>query len=279
MSLDELKKRISSIKTTSKITNAMKLVAASKIIKQKAIYAKIHDYYEEYYQIVGKILNLSNEFNYQIDNNTKTLYIVITSTLGLCGGYNNNIIKYVLSEMKNIDYILQIGKKGKGYFKRNLNEEQIIEFDNFNNDNLYESCLILANYVVKLFNEHKFKAIKIVYTKFINAITFQPTTLNLIPFDKKILEKEKALSINDFDFEPKKEIIIHEILSSYLSSMIYGSIIESSISENASRRNAMDTASDNANELIENLKLVFNRIRQAKITNEITEIVAGSEEN
>ncbi len=279
MSLDELKKRISSIKTTSKITNAMKLVAASKIIKQKAIYAKIHDYYEEYYQIVGRILSLSEEFNYSINNDTKTLYIVITSTLGLCGGYNNNIIKHALSEIKNNDFILQIGKKGKGYFKRNLRDDQIIEFDNLNNDNLYDGCLILANYIVKLFNDNKFKAIKIIYTKFINAITFQPTTLNLIPFDKKILNKENGLSINDFDFEPKKEIIIHEILSNYLSSMIYGSMIESSISENASRRNAMDTASDNANELIENLKLVFNRIRQSKITNEITEIVAGSEEN
>ena len=279
MSLDSTKKRISSVKTTSKITNAMKLVASSKIAKQKAVYLKIKDYYEEYYDIVGKIVSLSPEFA-KTSENQKTLYIVITSTLGLCGGYNSSVAKACLAEMKEDDFVLQLGTKGREYFKNNLRNDQIIKFD-INVANVdYEKCAIIASYVLDLFtNQKKFDCIKLVYTKFVNAITFVPTIISLIPFDKKITDAKQSLNENNFDFEPKKEIIIKEILHNYLSSIIYGSMIESSISESASRRNAMDTATNNANDLILNLQLLYNRMRQAKITNEITEIVAGSEEN
>lgn len=279
MSLDSTKKRINTIKTTSKITNAMKLVASSKITKQKALYKRIKSYYEEYYQIVGSIVSLSTNFN-DVKEDAKTLYIVITSSLGLCGGYNSLVIKHCLSQMRDSDFVLQIGTKGKEYFSNNLKQNQIIDF-NIDSDILdYEICAVIASYILDLFtNKKKFESIKIVYTKFINAITFEPTTISLIPFDKKFSINKNDLNENNFDFEPRKEIIIKEILSNYLSSIIYGSVVESSISENASRRNAMDTATNNANELIDNLKLQYNRMRQAKITNEITEIVAGGDEN
>lgn len=276
MSLDSIKKRRDSIKTTSKITNAMKLVASSKIAKQKALFAKIKSYYEEYYEVVGKILSLSNEMI--LDDKAKTLYVVITSNLGLCGGYNSNVIKHCLSQITGNDFVLQIGNKGKEYFKNNLNPEQILTFNIDTNNISYENCSIIASYILDLLNQEKINRVKLVYTKFINAITFLPTTMSLIPFDNK-LKQEVKLNENNFDFEPNKEIIIKEILPNYLASVIYGSLVESSISESVSRRNAMDTATNNANELINNLQLMFNRIRQAKITNEITEIVAGSEDD
>ena len=120
-------------------------------------------------------------------------------------------------------------------------------------------------------------SVKIHFTKFINAINFEPTSLSLIPFDKKIVKQtDNKINPESFSFEPSKQKIIESIIPSYLSSVIYGAMVESTISENASRRNAMDTATDNSSELINNLRIKYNRQRQAKITEEITEIISGS---
>ena len=275
MSLDSLKKRMRTVGSISKITNAMKLMASGKLQKQKSVYLKIKDYYQEYYQFIGKLISMSPNLN---SDAQKTLHIVITSQLGLCGGYNTNIVKQSIKEFKPTDMLLQVGRRSKESLEHHFKQEQIIHYDliDVNNFN-YDDCYFLSQYIIKLLNEKKIDSIKIHFTKFINAINFEPTSLSLIPFDKKIVEQtENKINPESFSFEPSKEKIIESIIPSYLSSVIYGAMVESTISENASRRNAMDTATDNSSELINNLRIKYNRQRQAKITEEITEIISGS---
>lgn len=275
MSLDSLKKRMRTVGSISKITNAMKLMASGKLQKQKSIYMKIKDYYQEYYQFIGKLISMSPNLNSEAQ---KTLHIVITSQLGLCGGYNTNIVKESIKEFKATDMLLQIGRRSKESLEHHFKQEQIIHYDliDVNNFN-YDDCYFLSQYIIKLLNEKKIDSVKIHFTKFINAINFEPTSLSLIPFDKKIVEQTKdKINPESFSFEPSKQKIIESIIPSYLSSVIYGAMVESTISENASRRNAMDTATDNSSELINNLRIKYNRQRQAKITEEITEIISGS---
>ena len=133
MSLDSTKKRISSVKTTSKITNAMKLVASSKIAKQKAVYLKIKDYYEEYYDIVGKIVSLSPEFA-KTSENQKALYIVITSTLGLCGGYNSSVAKACLAEMKENDFVLSTNN----FYSDEMKQYNNLSIDDWKSNERYQ---------------------------------------------------------------------------------------------------------------------------------------------
>lgn len=275
MSLDSLKKRMRTVGSISKITNAMKLMASGKLQKQKSIYMKIKDYYQEYYQFIGKLISMSLNLNSEAQ---KTLHIVITSQLGLCGGYNTNIVKQSIKEFKATDMLLQVGRRSKESLEHHFKQEQIIHYDliDVNNFN-YDDCYFLSQYIIKLLNEKKIDSVKIHFTKFINAINFEPTSLSLIPFDKKIVEQtDNKINPESFSFEPSKEKIIESIIPSYLSSVIYGAMVESTISENASRRNAMDTATDNSSELINNLRIKYNRQRQAKITEEITEIISGS---
>lgn len=275
MSLDSLKKRMRTVGSISKITNAMKLMASGKLQKQKSIYMKIKDYYQEYYQFIGKLISMSPNLNSEAQ---KTLHIVITSQLGLCGGYNTNIVKQSIKEFKATDMLLQVGRRSKESLEHHFKQEQIIHYDliDVNNFN-YDDCYFLSQYIIKLLNEKKIDSVKIHFTKFINAINFEPTSLSLIPFDKKIVEQtDNKINPESFSFEPSKQKIIESIIPSYLSSVIYGAMVESTISENASRRNAMDTATDNSSELINNLRIKYNRQRQAKITEEITEIISGS---
>ncbi len=277
MSLIHLKKRIVSAKSICKITNAMKLMASGKLQKQKSIYAKIKDYYYEYYDLVGKLISEQKDLQYA---GTKKLHIIVTSHLGLCGGYNGNVIKHALPQIKPEDKVLQIGKKGKDSILRNLKPDQYMDYPALNIDNFnYVDCSSLVQLIMKLLEEQKIDGVVIHYTKFINAITFSPATLSLLPFDEKVAEAAKANAVPDgaITYEPDKESIIKQLIPSYLSSVIYGALIESTISENSSRRNAMDTATDNSNDLIAKLELQYNRMRQAKITNEITEIISGSQ--
>lgn len=274
MSLNSLKKRIVTAKSISKITNAMKLMASGKLQKQKNIYLKTKDYYSEYYAIIGKLIGMCPQFK---KDAKKTLHIIITSQLGLCGGYNSNIIKQALKEIKETDYLLQIGKRGKEHIIKTIGSQRYIEYDEINiNGFNYMDVAALATYIINMINENKIDSVTLHYTKFINAISFMPTSLKLIPFDEQITSDSKQLNVDEYDFEPSKEKIIETIIPSYLASVIYGSLIESTISENASRRNAMDTATDNSKDLINQLQIKYNRLRQSKITEEITEIISGS---
>lgn len=285
MSLDAIKRKITSIQTTAKITNAMKLVATAKLKRQRDKLAAIKEYSHDYYDVIGLLLSVVDDVEFLKVPNAKrrTLYITINSTMGLAGSYNFNVNKCLNKQISDNDITFTIGKKGHDNMRIHDRENQINRYLNLNdNDINFSTSMLIAKEALELYTSGEVDKITIVYTKFINAITFEVTNLDLLPFDKeeaKLLAQEGlALDNDNIIFTPSKEEIIRKVLPSYIATVLYSSMIESKISENASRRNAMDAATKNAKQLAENYKLVYNTLRQGKITSEITEIVAGSDE-
>lgn len=285
MSLDAIKRKITSIQTTAKITNAMKLVATAKLKRQRDKLAAIKEYSHDYYDVIGLLLSVVDDVEFLKVSNAKrrTLYITINSTMGLAGSYNFNVNKCLNKQISDNDITFTIGKKGHDNMRVHDRENQINRYLNLNdNDINFSTSMLIAKEALELYTSGEVDKITIVYTKFINAITFEVTNLDLLPFDKEeanlLAQEGLALDNDNIIFTPSKEEIIRKVLPSYIATVLYSSMIESKISENASRRNAMDAATKNAKQLAENYKLVYNTLRQGKITSEITEIVAGSDE-
>lgn len=285
MSLDAIKRKITSIQTTAKITNAMKLVATAKLKRHRDKLAAIKEYSHDYYDVIGLLLSVVDDVEFLKVPNAKrrTLYITINSTMGLAGSYNFNVNKFLNKQISNSDITFTIGKKGHDNMRIHDRENQINRYLNLNdNDINFSTSMLIAKEALELYTSGEVDKITIIYTKFINAITFEVTNLDLLPFDKEeailLAQEGLALDNDNIIFTPSKEEIIRKVLPSYIATVLYGSMIESKISENASRRNAMDAATKNAKQLAENYKLVYNTLRQGKITSEITEIVAGSDE-
>lgn len=286
MSLDAIKRKITSIQTTAKITNAMKLVATAKLKRQRDKLSAIKEYCTDYYDVIGLLLSVVDDVEFLKVENAKrrTLYISVNSTMGLAGSFNFNVNKFLNSKITNNDITFTIGKKGHDNMRITDRENQINRYLNLSdNDLTFSMSMQIAKEALELYTSGEVDKIVIIYTKFINAITFEVTSLDVLPFDKQqassLLNQGFALDNDNIIFTPNKVEIIKKILPSYIATILYGSLIESKISENASRRNAMDAATKNAKQLAENYKLVYNTLRQGKITSEITEIVAGSDDN
>ena len=281
MSLESIKRRINSIESTSKITNAMKLIASSKLAKQTKKFNKQKEYFNEYYNAIANLLSMVNETDLEIlkSTNNKTLWIVVTSNLGLCAGYNINLYKEITNKIKPNDYLAVFGKRGNEYFAKKFPNATFIDTSiiNVDADISSEMCDFIANEIYQKFIGGEFSNIKIAYTKFVNAITFKPNVVDVFPFDEKLKNNNIEINENMYDFEPNKKALLLSIIPQYIAMVISASLCESILSECASRRNAMDTATTNATDLITKYKLQYNRIRQTNITNEIIEIVAGNE--
>lgn len=285
-SLESIKKRIHSVQTTAKITNAMKLVASAKIKKQKQIFLTTSNFCSEYYLLMRKILKDIKSFDFLVDSKkinheAGRLLIVVTSSLGLCGAYNNNVCKLALSELGPNDKLAIFGKKGYSFFKARGYDNRII----FNteveiSDSNFYGLLPYCYRIINSYSAGKFSKLKIVYTKFINSLHFEARIISVFPFNKKMFEARNDDTLNKVnpltEFEPSKEKILKTILPLYLSTIVFGSVVESSLCENSSRKNTMDSATKNAEDLIDSLKLIYNQLRQESITQEINEIISGS---
>lgn len=276
--MQSIKRRMKSVESTKKITKAMELVATSKLRKTRNQLDQLKPYYNTVKETVAEILatNADAKSPYlEKNNSTQDVYILITSSLGLCGGYNANVIKKAMSEIDNDDLVYCIGTKGYSLLKNsytNLNTDYI----DLNNTQDFNEVIRLVNELKQKFLNKEIASIKVVYTEFVNNLTFRPTLVTLLPVDKHEFDHPEGF-VNKFTiFEPSPEAVLNELLPMYLQSMIYGYLIESMTSENASRRTSMENATDNAEELIENLLLKYNQARQTAITNEISEIVAGA---
>ncbi|ELL44509.1 ATP synthase F1 subunit gamma [Spiroplasma melliferum] len=274
-----LKKQITSITSTSKITQAMKLVATAKLKKVGKRISNSKPYFAEVYTVFNDIISKADDSIYQKKDGTKvserTCWIIVNSNLGLCGGYNININKLVLQQLRKNDCIIAIGSKAetfyahKGYEIMQTRKDIDINFS-------YDDAREFAQEILSGFNGNTYDEIKIAYTKFINNVTFDPTILQLLPIIKAT-QHEEPKHINVItEFEPDPTTILENAVPMYLNTILFSSIVESQVSEQASRRVAMENATDNANAMLEKLSLLYNRKRQAAITQEITEIVAGA---
>lgn len=277
--LNKVKRRIQTIESTKKVTSAMKLVSSVKFSQLQREFLARSEYFSNIQKLTNNVLSAAIGEGidaYYLKENVeseKTLYILVTSSLGLCGSYNYNAFKVFTNLYKKGDEVLPIGTNGYNLLKNEkdipLHTKFISLLDSLNIADIRQ----LEKYIFKLYKEKKFKKVVLLYTKYKNAISFQVTEFNLLPISFEIIEKDK---LNPGDFDPNISSFSHRIAKKFVISTLYIKLFESLLSEQASRRNAMENADKNASELIDKLRIQFNKARQAAITQEITEVVAGS---
>ncbi|QDY86859.1 F0F1 ATP synthase subunit gamma [Mycoplasma anserisalpingitidis] len=279
--LNGLKNRISVVANTKKITNAMELVSASKLRVIKKEYDNIQNYKNSlentFSDIIDHISKGELDTLFPVDkSNESELYIIITSDLGLCGSYNSNIINLARTRVKENDKLILIGNKGISQANKLIkNKENILKsFAEVGNKFSYELASLIASESFDLYKQSIISKINIIYTKFVNNVVQEAEIKTLFPLEIKTDHKSVHTEI---EFEPSAEEVLKNAIPLYLSSLIYALGAASKLSEMASRRNAMENATDNAQEIEQTLILEYNSTRQGLITQEITEIVSGAD--
>ena len=273
--LTNTKRRIQSISSTKKITKAMELVATVKLKKWKDNMENIVSYLEVMQEIISSCVSgseLSDTLELKsFKEATSNLYVVVTSSLGLCGGYNYNLFKFLNGKINKDDKVIVVGTKG---FVRYSHEEVDLnsEFVGLLDKVDYQKVKELVNILKEEYSTGKYKKVLLISTVYKNSLNFIPTEFQLLPLENMDEVEVKT----DTLFEPSKEEVLSLFVPKYINTYLYGRLIEASVCEQAARRNAMDSATDNAEELLEKLKLEYNKARQGAITQEITEVIAGA---
>lgn len=290
-SMREIKRRKGSISNISHITKAMKLVSTVKFQKAKNNAQSSKPYFDKMYQTVSSILAKTENINHPYLNpgtSAKKAIITITSNRGLAGGYNSNIIKLITgSGFATEDVVIYpIGRKGRDALERRGYEIKN-DYSDAINAPVYRDALDIGNDVLKAFGNNEIGEIYLAYTGFKNTVTHVPQIIRLLPVeenkDKIAQDATEDAQVKPegpeilMNYEPEPEEALTAIIPKYVCSLIYGALKESAASENGARMTAMDSATNNAEEMLEELTLSFNRARQSAITQEITEIVSGSE--
>ena len=285
-SLKEIRNRITSVGSTMQITSAMKMVSAAKLKRAQDAITQMRPYSVKLQEILSNLsatLDLS-ENAYSDNREVKNVLIVgITSNRGLCGGFNNNIIKRV-NQLVNHDFkdanprVLCLGKKIKDAYKRSdayFINDALAPVEDIFNQLTFENNATIATELMHLFVTKEFDKIVVVYNQFVNAATQDVKTEEYLPIIPTV--SEGTSSAGDYIFEPSKEEIVSDLIPKSLKIQLFKSLLDSNASEHGARMTAMHKATDNASELQKNLKLSYNKARQAAITNEILEIVGGAE--
>ena len=288
-SLDDLKKRIKSVKSTQKITKAMKMVAAAKLRKAQESAEKGRPYSEKMQNI---ILNLTKSINdtqnapkllVGTGEDKKYLCVVLTADRGLCGGFNSNIsklaksnFKKILSEGKELK-IITVGSKGLDQIKREYGNYVIKKFSFKDKKQIsFNEGDIIGQEIINLFNKNEFDKCILFYNNFKNVITQIPQAQQIIPAEKE-QSNDNDEKLVSYEFEPDEDEILEDLLPKNISTQVFKALLENAASEQGSRMTAMDNATRNAGDLVDKLTINYNRSRQASITKELIEIISGAE--
>jgi F-type H+-transporting ATPase subunit gamma len=294
-SLKEVRGRIVSVNSTQQITKAMKMVAAAKLRRAQDNIIRLRPYVQKLNGILGNISatlddSMENQFASEREVN-KVLIVVITSDRGLAGAFNSNAIKGALS-LLNGPYnnlakqgnvtVLTIGKRGNDFFSKRPGVKVISDYTNVFQNLSFDTVRPAAEYAMNAFVNKEYDKVEIVYNEFKNVATQVVRKKQFLPIVKEdvVVEDKKAqaaLANTDYIFQPSKQEIVQELIPKSLKIKFYESVLESNASEHGARMTAMDKATDNAKELLKELRLTYNRSRQAAITKEILEIVGGAE--
>lgn len=281
-SMRDIKRRIKSVNSTQQITNAMYLVASSKLNKAKARLEDTRPFFNETRKVIANIVNGSGNISHPYLDKREvksTGVIVITGDRGLCGGYNTNVNKKAMSAIKNkeADKVIAIGSKSRDYFKSRANLVQ--SFTNISEHPTYEDALKIGRLALDMFTSGQVDEVYLAYTEFISTLASEAKLIKLFPLDVNDFKNNEqtettanALTI----YEPSEEAVLEYVIPKYVNTVIFGAMVESAVCELGARMTAMDSATENAEEMIDSLNLVYNRARQSAITQEITEIVSGS---
>ena len=288
-SLDDLKKRIKSVKSTQKITKAMKMVAAAKLRKAQESAEKGRPYSKKMQNI---ILNLTRSISDPKNapkllsgtGNDKTyLCVVLTADRGLCGGFNTNICKLaktsfkkILNEQKNLK-IITVGSKGFDQIKREYGKHVIKKYSFKEKKQItFKEADTVGNEIIRLFNQNEFDKCILFFNNFKNVITQIPQAQQIIPVDNKSTKSQEE-NFLPYEFEPDEDEILEDLLPKNISTQVFKAFLENAASEQGSRMTAMDNATRNAGDLVDKLTINYNRSRQASITKELIEIISGAE--
>ena len=277
-----VKLRIKSVQSTMQITKAMELVASSKLRKAKERAEVCRPYFTELHETLKEIARENTDFSSvyaKESSNNKTCYVVIAGDRGLAGGYNANLFKCLEASAEGKDYmVLPVGKKAVEYYKRRGIELVTEEFAEAG-DISVSDCFEIAALLCRAFKAGEFGHAALGYTNFVSMLSQKPDVSSMLPLEDLSGEEKDMKQIHSLIlYEPDSETVFDAIVPEYLAGMVYGAMCVIAFRVLAARRTAMDAASKNAGEMIEQLSLYYNRARQASITQEITEIVAGAEE-
>ena len=283
-SIQDIKRRIKSVTSTEHITNAMKLVSAGKLRKAKAIFEKTNENSHFITNTIGELFNSAQEVPQEYLKGNReiktTAYIIVTSGRGLCGGFNTNIIKEAQSDI-DADWeppvIVAIGSKGKEYFEKrgyNVHSSYLAPPEDIS----FLETKELSRPILEMYNNKEIDEVVLIYTSFISSMEQRVKNEIILPFEAE--KDPELITSNKFvEYEPSVEAVFNYLVPKYVETKIYSAVVESATCEHAARRMAMENATDNAREMLETLNLNYNRARQSAITDEIIEIVAGSEAN
>lgn len=277
----DIKRRIKGINNIKQITKAMELVSSARLRKAREKLERTRPYYNTVYdnirEVLSQVKNVKHPYLRVRDVN-KSLYIVIAADRGLAGGFNANINRLVEKEIrdkKDKSSLIVVGSRARDYFK-NRGYDIKEEFIGMTESPTFADAKNIGNIALEAFENEEVDEVKIAYTSFISTISQEPKIIKLLPSESlKANEEDTKRTI--VEFEPSADEVLDYLIPKYIQSIVYGALIESSCSQQGARRTAMENATDNAEEIIDDLELTFNRARQAAITTEITEIVTGSE--
>ncbi|NLF46687.1 MAG: ATP synthase F1 subunit gamma [Clostridiales bacterium] len=280
--MQDVKRRIKSVTSMEHITNAMKLVSAAKLRRAKATFEKTNEYFNFITQSIAEVFNNASEVpdKYLIGNREiiNTCYIIVTSCRGLCGSFNSNIIKEAEAEMKSDPekpVIVAIGTKGRDYFKKRnyeIKNEYLAPPESIS----FLETKEISEPIIDMYNSGEIDEVVLIYTSYVSTLEQRVKNVTLLPFE---MEKDPDIMRygKEVEYEPSVEEVFNYLVPKYVEIMIYGAVVESATCEHAARRMAMENATDNARDMLSDLSLFYNRARQSAITDEIIEIVAGSE--
>jgi F-type H+-transporting ATPase subunit gamma len=280
----DIKRRIKSVSSMEHITNAMKLVSSAKLRKAKNIFDKSQENFHFITESIEEVFHNSDDVPaHYLKGNREiktTAYIVLSSCRGLCGSFNSNVIKYTQSVIdaypdENKPYIVAIGDKTRDYFSR---RGYVILSDYClpPEDITFQESHDISKPVIEMYDKGEIDEICMVYTHFINTLQQKVVEVTLLPFDISTDPYEHRVQ-QEVEYEPSVEAVFNYLVPKYVETKIYSAIVESAVCEHAARRMAMESATDNARDMISDLTLTYNRTRQAAITSEISEIVGGAE--
>ena len=281
--MQDIKRRIRSVTSIEHITNAMKLVSAAKLRRAKITFEKTQEYFHYVTEAIQEIFNNHNDIPYKYLKHDEreiktTCYVIITSNRGLAGSFNANVIKKAEAEIKadwEKPYIVAVGSKGRDYFAKR-NYEIASEYMRPPENISFIETQGISQPIIEMYDNEKIDEVIMIYTSFVSSLEQRVVVKTLLPFeieqdpDMDLLEKQ-------VEYEPSANDVFNYLVPKYVEIMIYNAIVESATCEHAARRMAMENATDNAQQAIEELNLTYNRARQAAITKEITEIVSGAD--
>ena len=276
-----VKLRIKSVQSTMQITKAMELVASSKLRRAKERSDNCRPYFEELYDTLKTIAAGNTDFSSiyaKAKDSDKVCYVVIAGDRGLAGGYNSNLFKCLEADAKGKEYsVLPIGKKAVEYFKRKKAEIITEEFREIAPIAVGD-CFEIAKLLCEEFKSGEYGSIRLVYTEFVSMLSQVPHAVPILPLTELTEEEDGKEAVRNLIlYEPESSEVFDAIVPEYLAGVVFGAVCDSLASEQAARRTAMESATSNAEDMIETLNLHYNRARQASITQEITEIVGGAE--